>query len=407
MSDRLAEDLASLRIDRSAPPQRRWPWVVGVAVGVVAAIGLASAGKPWLDARVWKADVDVTEIVSIAPSQGAVDLTATGYLTPQVTARVGAKVVGRIAKVFVREGQAVKAGDALFELDALDAQAAAASARARVAAASARVATARAQVAEQRVTFDREQRLAEAGSLPRAQVDDHAARLASLEAQTKAAEADVSAAQAELVVVTTGLSSLRILAPIDGTAVTKPASVGDIAGPITGGASLVDLVDFASLLAEVDVPEARLSLVVAGGPCELALDALGAARFRGQVVEIGPRLNRAKATGLVKVRLQEPPPSLRPEMSVRVSFLKAPIDAAKLNEAAKIVVPASAVVDRAGGKAVWVVDGGKVRATPVTLGPVLGQGFVLQAGPPPGTRVVKDPPKELADGQSVKEKTPS
>jgi RND family efflux transporter MFP subunit len=407
MSDRLTEDLASLRIDRSTPVRSPWPRVLGLAAALVLGVGGVSVGKPWVEARVFKTDVEVTEIVSVSPSQAAVDLTATGYLEPQVTARVGAKVVGRIAKVHVREGQTVKAGDVLFELDAVDAQAAAASARARVAATSARVATARAQLAEARLAFDRDKRLVESGSLPRAQLDDLGARITSLESMVSVAEAEVAAAQAELAVVATSLSSLRIAAPIDGTAATKPASVGDIAGPIVGSASLVDLIDFSTLLAEVDVPEGHLSQVVPGGPCELALDALGPARFAGQVVEIGPRLNRAKATALVKVRFLEPPPELRPEMSVRASFLKKPLDKAALAEAAKIVVPAAAIVEREGGKAIWVVDGGKVRITPVTLGPTFGGGFVLVSGPPPGTRVVKDPPRQLADGQSIKEKSPS
>jgi RND family efflux transporter MFP subunit len=404
VADRLTDDLASLRIDRSKPPPRLWPRVLG-AIAVVAALGAgASQAKTWADAHVLAPEVELTEIVSLSPTQAAVSLSATGYLVPQVMARVGAKIVGRIAKVAVREGQAVKAGDLLFELDAADLAAQVASVRARVAAANARAVTSRAQVAEQKLVFDREAKLVDSGSVPRAQHDDLAARIASLEALVKAADADVAAAQAELGVATTGLTSLRITAPIDGTAVTKPASVGDIAGPVFGAVSLVDLVDFGSMLAEVDVPEARLSLVAPGKPCEVALDALGSTRLRGEVIELGPRLNRAKATGLVKVKLLEPPASLRPEMSVRVSFLDKPVDAAALAEPPKIVVPSGALVDRNGGRAVLVFENGKVRVAPVVVGPAFGPGFVLTSGPPPGTRVVKDPPPSLADGQAAKEK---
>lgn len=407
MSDQLSADLASLRIDRSVKPRRTWLrvglWVAGVGAVLWAVVTFA---VPALQARFFRTEVEVTEISSVSPTQADVELTATGYVIPQTTAKVGAKVIGRISKVNLREGQTVKAGDVIFELDALDQQAAVQSAAARAAAASARIASAKASSAETQLNYDRQKKLADTGAVPKATVEDLAARLDALDAQTKAAEAEAQAAQAETRALATGLGNLRILAPIDGTAVTKPASVGDIAGPANVG-SLVELVDFNSLLVEVDVPELRLGLVKKGGPCEIVLDALAPARFRGEVAELGPRLNRSKATGLVKVKFATIPEDLRPEMSARVSFRKKPMADAELQAAAKIVVPASAVVDVAGGKAVFVVDGGKVHKTTVQLGAPLGAGFVVDVGPGPGTRVVKDPPKELADGQTIKEKAPS
>jgi hypothetical protein len=135
------------------------------------------------------------------------------------------------------------------------------------------------------------------------------------------------------------------------------------------------------------------------------LDAFGDRRLRGEVVELAPRLNRAKATGTVKVKVLDAAELLRPEMSARVSFLSKPLEEAQLKQAPKVFVPAGAVTDRAGSKVVFVIEEGKVRAVPVTLGPPLGGGFELKSGPTPGTRLVKDPPATLADGQGVKEKT--
>jgi multidrug efflux pump subunit AcrA (membrane-fusion protein) len=70
-------------------------------------------------------------------------------------------------------------------------------------------------------------------------------------------------------------------------------------------------------------------------------------------------------------------------------------------------VPGSALATRNGSKVVYVVDDGKVRVTPVTLGPAFGSGFELIKGPAAGTRLVKDPKETLADGQSIKERAPS
>jgi HlyD family secretion protein len=404
MNDHLSSDLASLRIDRtgsrsSSKVLRTLIVLIGLGAAGVAAV---KVGQPWVEAQVFQIEVGVTEVASISPAQGQVDLTATGYAVPQITANVGAKVVGRITRVTVREGQPVKSGQVLFELDAADQAAAVASAKARSAAASARVLTVKAQRAELDAQYKREKQLAESGASARVTSDDLALRVTSLDAQIKAAEAEVLAANAEAASLATGLRSLVIASPIDGVAMTKPAAVGDIASP---GTPLVELADFGTLLVEVDVPEGRLALAKVGGPCEIALDAVPDQRFRGSVVEVGPRLNRSKATGTVKVKLEAPPPELRPEMSARVSFLAKPVDAATLKLPPKIVVPQAAIVEHEGGKAVWVLDGGKVKLVSVVIGDPVGTGFELKQGPPPGTRLVKDPPKALSDGKSVKEKT--
>jgi RND family efflux transporter MFP subunit len=406
MSDQLSADLASLRIDRSKKPQRGFLGIAWrVAVVLVAAWIVFAFVVPSLSAKFFKTEVEVTEIASVSPAQADVELTATGYVIPQVTAKVGAKVIGRIAKVNLREGETVSAGAILFELDALDQQAAVQSANARASAASARIATARAASAETQLNYDRQKKLADTGTVPKATVDDLSARLAALDAQTKAAEAEAQAAQAEARALATGLGNLRIVAPIDGTAVTKPASVGDIAGPTNVG-SLVELVDFKSLLVEVDVPEVKLGVVHKGGPVEIVLDALAPQRFPGEVVELGPRLNRAKATGLVKVKFDAIPEDLRPEMSARVSFRKKKMDDAERKAGVKTVVPSSAVVTNASGSAVFVFDQGKVKLVPIVVGAKMGEGFVVESGPGPGTKIVRDPPKELSDGQAVKEKAP-
>lgn len=404
MNDRLSADLASLRIDRSGPRPPNKLLRGLLALAVVGALGVAGVkvAEPWITAQVFQVEVSVTEVASISPVQAQIDLTATGYVVPQITAKVGAKVVGRVTRALVREGQSVKAGQVLFDLDAADQAAAIASARARVAAASAKVLTVKAQRAEIEADYKRQKHLSESGAATRALVEDLERKLVSLDAQIRAAEAEVAAAGAEVDSLSTGMRNLTVASPIDGVVMSKPAAVGDITSP---GTPMVELADFSTLLVEVDVPEGRLAMAKVGGPCDVALDALPDQRFRGTVAETGPRLNRAKATGLVKVKIENAPPELRPEMSARVSFLSKPIDAAALQAPPKIVVPQAAVIDRAGGKAVWVVDGGKVRLVTVVLGETFGTGFVLKQGPPPGTRIVKDPPNVLSDGKPVKEKT--
>jgi len=406
MDDRLASDLASLRIDRNARPPssgRALRWVVALSVAGAAVFAGWRLGMPVVEAKLFKTEVAVTEIAVVSPAQASVQLTSTGYVVPQVQVDVSSKLVGRVDQANVREGSTVKAGQILFELDATDQRVLVASAQAKVAAARARAATARAQLAEVVLQRDREEKLAASGAIAQATADDLAAKAKSLEEQVHAADADVEASQAEVSALSANLANTVIHAPIDGTVVTKPLLPGDVVSP---GTSMAKIADFSSILVETDVPEGRLHLVKKGGPCEIVLDAYPDKRWRGEVVAVSPELNRAKATATVKVRFLDRDDTVLPEMAARVSFLDAPLDPTKMKEPPKTIVPAAAVVDRAGAKVVFVLDGGKVRMVPVTLGDPFAGGFELKDGPSPGTKIVSDPPATLGDGQPIKERSP-
>jgi RND family efflux transporter MFP subunit len=406
MDDRLASDLASLRIDRQAPPRstgRAVRWIVVLAVlGGVAFAGWR-IGAPMLEARLFKTEVGVTEVAVVSPAQAQVQLTSTGYVVPQVQVDVSSKLVGRVDKATVREGSVVKAGQVLFELDASDQRVLVASAQARVAASRARAATARAQLAEIVLQRDRERRLADTGAIAPATADDLAARAKSLEEQVHASDADISAAQAEVNALSTNLGNTTIRAPIDGTIITKPLLVGDV---VTPGTPMAKIADFGSIVVETDVPEGRLHMVGKGRPCEIVLDAYPDKRWRGEVVEVSPQLNRAKATATVKVRFLDRDDTVLPEMAARVSFLHEALDPSKLAEPPKKILPGSALAERGGAKVVFVIDEGRVRMVPVTLGNAFGGGFELTEGPAPGVKIVSQPSATLADGQAIKERSP-
>jgi HlyD family secretion protein len=417
MNDQLSDDLASLRISRDEPPppRRLGRWLVAGALVVGAAFGVRFVAMPYFEAKVFKTEIETTEVAMVSPVQSTIDLTATGYVVPQVVAKVGAKVSGRIAKVNLKEGDRVKAGALLFELDPSDQKSAVAAAQARVAAARARAQTARARVlvakaneAEITQQWEREKKLAATGAVSAATADDLGARVKALGEQVRAADAEASAAdaeagaaQAEMSSLVVNLGNMTIPSPIDGTAVTKPAAVGDV---VTLNAELVQLADFASLLVEVDVPEARLGMVKPKGPCEIVLDAYPDKRKRGEVVEVSPRLNRAKASGTVKVKFVDAESGALPEMAARVSFLAKALDVKQLAEPPKKVIPASAVVERGGAKVAFVAESGKARQVTLTLGSAVSGGFELLDGPAPGTKVIKSPPAALVDGQPIKEK---
>lgn len=405
MNDQLSSDLASLRINRDAPAPPSLIRRAIVPVLVLAAIvGAGWFGWQKLEAQIMKQEVKTTEVILLSPSQAEVQVTATGYVIPQRTSKVGAKLPGRLAKVLVKEGDTVKEGQVLAQLEDEDQRSQIFAASSKVGVASARIATARANLAELSQQVERERALVASGAVGKANLENLVAREAALRESVKAAEAEAHSAQADVGTFGVGLKDRTILAPLGGRIVTKPATVGEFVGGIGNVGLIAEIVDFDSLLVETDVPETRLHMVKLGGPAEIVLDAYPNKRYRGVATELGQRVNRAKATIVVKVKFTDAAENVLPEMSARVSFLSKAITDAALKEAPKRVVASEAIVERNGQKVVFTVDSGTLHAFPVKVGgPVGGSSVELLDGPAPGVKVVAKPRADTADGQRVKE----
>jgi RND family efflux transporter MFP subunit len=411
MPDQLSTDLSALRIDRSAKARSAPGRLRGVFLALIVIAGLGAAyvfGAPIVESKLFKTEVALTEIASVSPAQSSIELTSTGYVIPQSDSKVAPKIPGKVSKIFVKQGDAVKAGDVLFEIDPEDHHASIATAVSQASAARARAVAARAGLKEIELQAARAKSLAEKGVAPLSTAEDLEARVGALREQVAASDAEAKASNALVSALRVNLVSFTVRAPISGKIVNRPPEVGEFVGPQPAGVAVdmggVEIADFDTLMVETDVPEQRLSQVKLGGPAEIVLDAYPAKRFRGKAVEITPKVNRAKATVTVKVAFVDDKDGALPEMSARVSFLTAELDKTAMQAPPKTIVPGNAVATVNGARVVYVFDDGKVRLVPVTLGPAFGSGFEILKGPPPGTRVVKEPPPQLADGQAVKER---
>jgi RND family efflux transporter MFP subunit len=328
---------------------------------------------------------------------------------PQSVSKVAPKVAGKVSKLYVKQSEVVKAGDLLFEIDTTDQKAGIATSASQAAAARARAQTSRANLAESEQQLSRAEALAKEGLGPKSAADDLRARVTSLREAVKASDADAEAAGALINALKINLGSFTLKAPIGGTIVNKPPEVGEFVGPQPAGIAAdmggVEIADFNTLQVETDVPEQRLSQVKIGGPAEIVLDAYPSKRYRGKAVETIPKVNRSKATVTVKVAFVDDRDGVLPDMAARVSFLTSELDPAQLKAPPKIIVPGNAIKTVNGSKVVYVFEDGQARMRPVRLGPAFGSGFELIEGPAPGTKLVKDPGPNLADGQRVKEKS--
>jgi RND family efflux transporter MFP subunit len=403
----LSRDLASLKIDREPKAKGGGgipSWVIWVVLaGGVVALGWF-VGYPRLQDALYTKTVETGTVQMVSPAQGQVQLTATGYVVAQVYAKVAAKVPGRVAEIMVEEGDSIAQGQPVARLEDVDQKSALQAARARTAAARARVATARAAVAQTKLQLQREEQLVASGVSPKATAEDLRAKMDSEQAAVRAAEAEAAAADADAKSIQIQLDSFLIVSPIKGVVVDRLVEVGEGVSPGFGTPGVLEVVDMDSLVVEIDVPESRLAQVIDKAPCEIILDAYPSQRYRGEVKEIGRRINRAKATVPIKVAFIDRPKEVLPDMAARVSFLSKAIDEKTIKQPPRLMVPTSAVVSRSGGEVVFVYDDGKLRMTSVKAGPAEGDLRPLDTPLAEGTKVVLSPADGLSDGEKVKEK---
>ncbi len=219
----------------------------------------------------------------------------------------------------------------------------------------------------------------------------HAAAMAASEA-SRAAHRAVAA---RVKVLEAQREDFLIRAPFDGVISERIAEEGEIVAPVSIGGTqakgaIVTVVDWSSLQAEVDVAEAYLERVKAGGRAAIHVDAIPGRVYPGRIQRILPRADRSKATVQVRVEFLEPDGAFLPDMGVRVKFFPedAPVGAERGLVVDPLVVPAAAVHEDGGKHFVWTVSGGSARRAAIEIGARRGEWFEVRSGLELGDRVI-------------------
>ncbi|MDH3815684.1 MAG: efflux RND transporter periplasmic adaptor subunit [Acidobacteriota bacterium] len=271
---------------------------------------------------------------------------ATGEITPETRVDISAKVVGEIINLPVVEGQEVRSGQLLLDIERDLYEAARNQARAAVRQAEVSVRRQEVQLADARRNMRRTKELIADGLVSQEALD--AAQLAldtadvELEAQQHAVEQYRSAFQR----TEDDLARTTIRSPMDGTVIQLNAEQGETVVPGSTnlpGSVIMTVADMSVLLAEVEVSEVDVVNVSLGQEAEVKVDALGTEPQKGRVVEIATSGRRDPMQGTirfrVKVALEDPDPALRPAMTAKVDILTATSDEA-------ITAPIQSVVKR-------------------------------------------------------------
>lgn len=325
------------------------------------------------------AQKDVPRVVSI-----------TGVVRAQNEAQVFAKMGGRVTRVAVELGQAVKAGDVLATLENTDFTWRAKQAEAQLKAAQAGLENAKVQRKTATSSWERGQALHKKGALAQADYEQAEAGFALAGVGVQAAEAQVALAEAAVGLATQALADTRITAPFAGVVARRMVDVGSQASPAQPSFLLQDQT---SLKMQGTVPAAHVAALERGMRVQIRVDELPGRELEGTLASVAPTLEGDSRRAAVEVALK-PAPGLLPNMfgHAEISFGE---------QAGALVVPATAVISTADGALVFAVRGSKARAVRPRVGARVGSDVVIEDGLVAGERVVVSGDAGLEDGTPV------
>jgi len=318
------------------------------------------------------------------------ELEATGTVEASQSAVITARVGGAVSRVHFREGDDVRAGQALFQIDPRPYQAA-------VDRAAAVLARDRAQENVARLDYERAQALVERQVISASELDQ---KKATAEAQAATARAD----QAALNTARLDLSYATVRAPISGRAGDFALDLGEVVRP-NDTTPLLTIHRMAPIHVRFTVPQDDLPAIRGRDPSRMRVDVLPASAgdstwIEGRLVFVDNAIDAATGSIVLKAEFANREGKLWPGEFVRVRL--------RLDEQADaVVVPAVAVTKAQQGSFAYVVKADTtVEARPVTVARMWRDWAVVATGLKPGEIVVTDGQIRLSDGARASIRTP-
>ena len=335
-----------------------------------------------------------TVVVQTGKSQRqdlAAIVSASGEIKPKTYVNIGANAFGKITHLYVKEGDRVKKGQLLAQLENVQPQADVAATKASLEAtetdalaaeaglntAKADLNRAKADVEKMRLDWSRAEGLYKDALISKAEYESRKAtweaseaglaqaqaRVAQAKAQLDSSNRRTAQTQATLTHASDVLQKTTYEAPFDGMITNLPVREGEtvvIGIQNSPGSTLMTIADMSVITAEVKVDETDIVNVQMGQPAEVAIDAIPRKTFRAVVTEIGNNaivrssgVSTSQQTSAsqeakdfkVVVTLQDPPADLRPGLSAtakittatRANVLTIPIQALAIRSNAELV----------------------------------------------------------------------
>jgi HlyD family secretion protein len=258
-----------------------------------------------------------------------------GHIKPTTYVDISSSVMGRITKIYVNEGDTVKKGDKLMELDSVQYAAGVNSASASLSSAVKSRDLAAQRLETAKADYERQVKLHDEQLISDQAFAD--AENAYHQAQTDYQNAvyQVQQSGASLTTAQDTLGKTVFLAPIDGIVASLPVKEGEnaIVGTMNNaGTQLMTISNLDEMEVDAEIDETDVLNVKVGQQADIQVDAMPNATFKGEVIEVGNAATNAAAATvgsttetsvsyLVKIVVKNPDPRLRPDMSCTAEII--------------------------------------------------------------------------------------
>jgi RND family efflux transporter MFP subunit len=320
----------------------------------------------------------ITAEVGKVTRQDLVDaLAVRGAITaiPNEDVRISALVPGRVTAMNVSDGDAVRAGQILAEIDPrpledLQHQAAAA------------VAQAKAALENAKANLTRTDRLFQRGIAAGKEVED-------ARSQEVAAQAAVDQAAAALATAERQLGRTKIASPIAGFVVKRLVNVGEQVDG-TAAQPLLEVANLDRVELAANVPAERLPAVRVGQKAEIAVEGSDE-RLAGEVIAIAPAVDPATNAATARIRIANR------DRLLKVGMFALARVALNVHKGVLVVPPTAIAKNEAGEAAVYVVTSGVAQRTPVKLGLETTEAVEVLSGVSDGQEILTSSVHGLAE----------
>jgi HlyD family secretion protein len=276
--------------------RKKWLWAILVLLVIAGGSAAYVVRQPAQGTRVTGESIQKRDLEAIVSASGKID--------PKKTVNISANSMGRVTRLVVNEGDRVKAGQFLLQIDPVNMESAvrrdeAAVAGARTGLEQSRVSlkSSQAQLEVARQALKRQQDLWQAGLTTRetferaeAEVDVRESELRAREQEIRTREEQLRQQQAGLVSSQHSLAQTHFESPFDGIVTRRNVEEGEnvLVGTMNNaGTVLLTIADMSVIEAEIEVDETDIPLMQLGQPAKVTIDAIQDKTFTGKVTEIG------------------------------------------------------------------------------------------------------------------------
>jgi RND family efflux transporter MFP subunit len=391
-------------MNRSRPAGSGLRWLaIALAIALAAAFVVVrqiksnAATELADDTKTESSALPVVEIVPAEPAPATWNLKLPGETAAWYDSKIYARVNGYVGKWVNDIGDHVEKGQILATIETPDLDADLAAAKAKLAASGAQVQVKQADADFAKSTYER-WRDSPAGSVSKQEQESKKAGYESAEAQLAAAKAQVETDEADVARLTALTEFKLVKAPFAGIVTQRNIDIGNLvtAGSTSSTMPLYRISADDPIRIFVDAPQSASSQFLKPNVAA-TITTIGPApqQFEGKVTRTSMSINDQARTLRVEIDIPNSNQTLVPGMYVEVAF--------ELKSGGAAQVPAAAMIFRAKGPQVAVVDGDDhIRFRDVTIGADNGNVLEIAEGVKVGDKVALNVSSQIADGEKVK-----